>query len=205
MIATVPPGGLAAWDAPDPSRPSTAALAEGLPLDVLQRVGDWAEVRAENGWTGWVDARQLATPAAAETAPSAPSTSPLVVAGLAVALVGAFLPWVTFGSLDESAWGVPVRFLLGMEDDTGGIRVGPVLLLTLLALLPAVREHRPTAWLPLVLVAAVPSNLALLTFVRVVTMEDNGGIMPTVGIGVALTLAGGALLGGEAWRRAVRV
>ena len=201
MIATVPPGGLAAWDAPDPSRPSTAALAEGLPLDVLQRVGDWAEVRAENGWTGWVDARQLATAVVDTTT----TTSPLVVAGLAVALVGAFLPWVSFGSLDESAWGVPVRFLLGMEDDTGGIRVGPVLLLTLLALLPAVRAPRPTAWLPLVLVAAVPSNLALLTFVRVVTMEDNGGIMPTVGIGVVLTLAGGALLGGEAWRRAVRV
>lgn len=202
MIATVPPGGLAAWDAPDPSRPSTAALAEGLPLDVLQRVGDWAEVRAENGWTGWVDARQLAT-AVVDTTTT--TTSPLVLAGLAVALVGAFLPWVSFGSLDESAWGVPVRFLLGMEDDTGGIRVGPVLLLTLLALLPAVRAPRPTAWLPLVLVAAVPSNLALLTFVRVVTMEDNGGIMPTVGIGVVLTLAGGALLGGEAWRRAVRV
>lgn len=204
MIATVPPGGLAAWDAPDPSRPSTVALAEGLPLDVLQRMGDWAEVRAENGWTGWVDGRQLATPTD-DTMSAAASTSPLVVAGLAVALVGAFLPWVTFGSLDESAWGVPVRFLLGMEDDTGGIRVGPVLLLTLLALLPSIRRHHPTAWLPLVLVAAVPSNLALLTVVRVVTMEDNGGIMPTVGIGVVLTLAGGALLGGEAWRRAVRV
>lgn len=202
MTVTVPSGGLAAWDAPDPSRPSTAALAEGVPLEVLQRTGDWAEVRAENGWTGWVDARQLATPAQVTT--STPTTSRLVVAGLALAAVGAFLPWVSFGALDESAWGVPVRFLLGMEDDTGGIRVGPVLLLTLLALLPGVRRHHPAAWLPLALVAAVPTNLALLTVVRVVTMEDNGGIMPTVGTGVLLTLAGGALLGGEAWRRAVR-
>ncbi|MBM4409442.1 MAG: PrsW family intramembrane metalloprotease [Chloroflexi bacterium] len=53
-----PPDGLQSWDQPDASRPMTL-LAAGLPLVVVQRVGDWAQVRAVNGWTGWVDGRRL--------------------------------------------------------------------------------------------------------------------------------------------------
>jgi SH3-like domain-containing protein len=34
-------------------------LNAGLELQLLQQVGDWAQVRASNGWTGWVDARRL--------------------------------------------------------------------------------------------------------------------------------------------------
>lgn len=54
----VPLEGLPSWSNPDPSGPSTP-LAGGLDLVVLQRVSDWAQVRAVNGWTGWVDARRL--------------------------------------------------------------------------------------------------------------------------------------------------
>jgi hypothetical protein len=53
-----PPGGLHSWDQPDASRPMTP-LAPGLELVVVQRIGDWAQVRAVNGWSGWVDARML--------------------------------------------------------------------------------------------------------------------------------------------------
>jgi RsiW-degrading membrane proteinase PrsW (M82 family) len=53
-----PPDGLQSWDQPDASRPMTP-LAPGLELIVVQRIGDWAQVRAVNGWTGWVDARRL--------------------------------------------------------------------------------------------------------------------------------------------------
>lgn len=53
-----PAEGLAAWASPDPSGPTTA-LAGGLPLEVVGRVADWAQVRASNGWTGWVDGRRL--------------------------------------------------------------------------------------------------------------------------------------------------
>jgi protease PrsW len=53
-----PADGLQSWDQPDASRPMTP-LAAGLELVVVQRVGDWAQVRAVNGWTGWVDARRL--------------------------------------------------------------------------------------------------------------------------------------------------
>jgi RsiW-degrading membrane proteinase PrsW (M82 family) len=54
----VPPEGLASWQAPNPAGPSTL-LAGTLPLQVIERVGEWAHVRASNGWTGWVDARRL--------------------------------------------------------------------------------------------------------------------------------------------------
>jgi RsiW-degrading membrane proteinase PrsW (M82 family) len=54
----VPTEGLDSWQAPNPAGPSTA-LAGTLPLLVIERVGDWAHVRASNGWTGWVDARRI--------------------------------------------------------------------------------------------------------------------------------------------------
>ena len=41
--------GLAAWPIPDPAGASMQ-LAGGLPLEVVTTVGDWAQVRASNGW-----------------------------------------------------------------------------------------------------------------------------------------------------------
>jgi hypothetical protein len=55
----VPAGGIPAWAAPDPSRPPVVNLAERLRLVIGQRAGDWALVRAQNGWSGWVDGRRL--------------------------------------------------------------------------------------------------------------------------------------------------
>jgi hypothetical protein len=55
----VPPGGLPAWATPNASLPPVAMLPRYLELLVEQRLGDWALVRAENGWRGWVDARML--------------------------------------------------------------------------------------------------------------------------------------------------
>jgi hypothetical protein len=54
----VPPEGLPSWAAPDPAGPSTP-LGGGLELAVVQRVADWSQVRASNGWVGWVDGRRL--------------------------------------------------------------------------------------------------------------------------------------------------
>jgi hypothetical protein len=50
---------MAAWDAPDPSRPAMLNLPERLELVVEMRAGGWALVRAVNGWRGWVDGRRL--------------------------------------------------------------------------------------------------------------------------------------------------
>lgn len=55
----VPASGMSAWPAPDPTAAVVANLAPGLPLELVERRGDWGHVVASNGWTGWVDARLL--------------------------------------------------------------------------------------------------------------------------------------------------
>ncbi|HAW10490.1 MAG TPA: hypothetical protein DCX12_05365 [Chloroflexi bacterium] len=44
---------------PDPSAPTVATLVGGLPVQVIQTSGAWAQVVCSNGWTGWVDGRLL--------------------------------------------------------------------------------------------------------------------------------------------------
>ena len=60
--ASVPAGGMMAWASPDPATPSVAALDAGLPLMMEATLDDWAQVRATNGWRGWVDGRLLVRP-----------------------------------------------------------------------------------------------------------------------------------------------
>lgn len=54
----VPRAGLPAWEAPDVSRP-TMPLDPLLPVQLLDRQGDWAQVLCVNGWSAWVDGRLL--------------------------------------------------------------------------------------------------------------------------------------------------
>ena len=54
---SVPPQGMRAWGAPDPSGPVVANLAPGLPIQVAEVRGAWARVICSNGWTGWIDGR----------------------------------------------------------------------------------------------------------------------------------------------------
>jgi len=54
----VPPEGLTSWAKPDPNGPSTP-LAGGLVVAEANRADDWVQVRASNGWVGWVDGRRL--------------------------------------------------------------------------------------------------------------------------------------------------
>jgi len=57
----VPADGMAAWDYPDPSRPPRVVLNAGVGVVIDGIAGDWAFVRAVNGWRGWVDGRRLTT------------------------------------------------------------------------------------------------------------------------------------------------
>ncbi|MCF3137565.1 hypothetical protein [Streptomyces olivochromogenes] len=54
----VPPSGLPAWEAPDPARP-TVPLDALLPVELLERLGEWGRIRCANGWSAWVDGRYL--------------------------------------------------------------------------------------------------------------------------------------------------
>jgi Bacterial SH3 domain len=54
---TVPPQGMQAWAAPDPNGAVVATLGGGLPIQITEVRGAWAQVLCSNGWTGWVDGR----------------------------------------------------------------------------------------------------------------------------------------------------
>jgi hypothetical protein len=54
----VPRAGLPAWEEPDPARP-TVALDPLLPVQLVERRGDWGHVVCANGWSAWVDGRLL--------------------------------------------------------------------------------------------------------------------------------------------------
>lgn len=54
----VPQHGMPAWEAPDPARP-TVDLDPLLPVQLLERQGDWGHVLCFNGWSAWVDGRRL--------------------------------------------------------------------------------------------------------------------------------------------------
>ena len=56
---SVPAGGMSALALPGSAGSPVAPLPPGLGLRVLQRAGDWAQVQSSDGWSGWVDGRQL--------------------------------------------------------------------------------------------------------------------------------------------------
>ncbi|MEV0964784.1 hypothetical protein AB0J25_19685 [Streptomyces sp. NPDC049910] len=54
----VPGGGLPTWQSPDVGSPSVP-LDPFLPVELLDRRGDWGRVMCANGWSAWVDGRLL--------------------------------------------------------------------------------------------------------------------------------------------------
>jgi len=69
----VPPEGMASWSAPDTTRPS-APLDPLLPVQIIDRRGDWALALCSNGWSTWVDGRLLlAVPREPPAAAQAPA------------------------------------------------------------------------------------------------------------------------------------
>ncbi|KAB1148076.1 hypothetical protein F7R91_09155 [Streptomyces luteolifulvus] len=54
----VPQNGMPAWEAPEPGRP-TVPLDALLPVQLVERRGDWGHVLCANGWSAWVDGRLL--------------------------------------------------------------------------------------------------------------------------------------------------
>jgi hypothetical protein len=72
----VPTEGLPAWAGPDGSAAPAANLDPGLDVMLLERRGDWAQVRCSNGWEAWVDARRLVVSAPAPAAAPAPAPPP---------------------------------------------------------------------------------------------------------------------------------
>jgi len=55
----VPATGMAAYAEPDASLSPLTTLSAGLRLHRIEDRGAWAKVAADNGWSAWVDGRQL--------------------------------------------------------------------------------------------------------------------------------------------------
>ena len=51
--------GLPAWEQPDPTKPSAQQLAPWSEVQVIDRVGSWANILTDDGWEGWCDMHQL--------------------------------------------------------------------------------------------------------------------------------------------------
>lgn len=54
----VPQQGMPAWEMPDPAA-ATVPLDPLLPVQLIDRRGDWGRILCSNGWTAWVDGRLL--------------------------------------------------------------------------------------------------------------------------------------------------
>ncbi|CAM5665687.1 putative protein OS=Streptomyces glaucescens OX=1907 GN=SGLAU_02790 PE=4 SV=1 [Streptomyces glaucescens] len=54
----VPRHGLPSWETPAPDRP-TVPLDPLLPVQLVERRGDWGRIRCSNGWSAWIDGRRL--------------------------------------------------------------------------------------------------------------------------------------------------
>ncbi|WP_236573627.1 hypothetical protein [Streptomyces sp. GS7] len=117
----VPPGGLATWAAPDATRP-LVPLDPLLPVQVVERRGDWALALCSNGWSAWVDGRLLLSvphgpPAAGQAAARTADPRPLL--GTTEGALGRYRQLVDellAGRLDGESFGARTR----------GTRVGVV-------------------------------------------------------------------------------
>ncbi|MGV4983791.1 hypothetical protein ACVB8X_05590 [Streptomyces sp. NRAIS4] len=116
----VPRRGLPAWEEPDPARP-TVPLDPLLPVELVERRGDWAYVRCSNGWGAWVDGRRLVSvpeePPAAEGPAGTGDPLPLLArAEQALADYRSAVQELAAGALDGEDF----------EDRTRDLRIGIV-------------------------------------------------------------------------------
>jgi hypothetical protein len=191
---TVPAAGMATWPNPDATAPQGPVLAAHLDVRVDRWWGDWAEVTCANGWTAWVNGRQLvsaASPVTRRAGAGAGVLGPLAAAGAAIVIAGSLLPWISAGGESVSAWDIPIGYLFSDNTSDGGFKTGIVLLLPALAVLPSLaRRPLPDNRL-LLAAAALASNSAVLLVLRVLGSDPP---RPSLGVGVFVTFAGGGLM-----------
>jgi hypothetical protein len=54
-----PREGMDAWSTPDPGVEPVTELDGGAEVQLISTAGEWAQVRGQNGWEGWVDGRLM--------------------------------------------------------------------------------------------------------------------------------------------------
>jgi hypothetical protein len=218
----VGPAGLPAWADPDATQQPAARIDPGVEVAVTERLDNgWANVACSNGWTAWVDGRQLlplgsggASPFAAPGVPAAAPTSPPpsvartafgitvpswwpaeipFIAGGAAALIliGSFLPWLTFGPFSASGWDLNFGYLITGSGVTGGLKVGFVLLGAVVIGLPAL-THKPLPPWVVPAVGGVAVALPAITLLRALTAGH--GVSQGLSTGLSLSPSVGLFL-----------
>ncbi len=189
-----PAGGLRTWEQPDPALPNGPAIAAALPIKVVRRYGAWAQVTCANGWTAWVDDRELASATPLPTSGSGGFALPATRSGrltLAVAgvlIVATFLPWFSVGPVSATAWKVPLAFLVDNGASGAPWLAWGLLVLAALCSFAAMRGLNST------LLALLPGVGALAAALHVVQVSRvDGASLGNVGIGAWVVLAAGAL------------
>jgi hypothetical protein len=199
----VGPDGLTAWTDPDATQQPAARIDPGIEVKVTERLDNgWANISCSNGWTAWVDARQL-LPLQARSAPVTPQSAfgitvptwwpaeiPFVAGAAAVlVIVGSFLPWLSLGSFSASASEINVNYLITGGSTFGGLKLSFVLLGALVIGLPAL-THKPLPKWVVPTVGGVAVAGAGITLVRAITSRPR--LSPAIGL--FLTLAAGILI-----------
>ncbi|NUP18647.1 MAG: hypothetical protein HOZ81_21700 [Streptomyces sp.] len=118
----VPQRGMPAWETPDPARP-TVPLDAFLPVQLVERQGDWGRVLCANGWSAWVDGRFLVAvpqdPPTADGGPPARTADPRPLLARAERVLSGYRSAVedlASGALDGETFRVR----------TSGLRIGVV-------------------------------------------------------------------------------
>ena len=207
----VPAGGMDSWPRPDAQAPRGPRINEALVVQSTDRLGDWAKVVFDNGWSAWVDGRLLEPVLGARknTTPGPGSGRPFDlaairsdrtrVAGLGGALLVALatvLPWLRGTGQSVNSYDVRAKVLIDYKSNaTSGLTIGVILLLLSAALVVAIavgRKERLTQWLGVATIG-VP-GLYVVQLQRALSNVPGAGITDFIGIGILAAVAGGALV-----------
>ncbi len=205
----VPAGGTDSWPRPDANAPQGPHIDEGLLVQTTDRVGDWAKVVFDNGWTAWVDARRLA-PLHATTRPGAPAGAARLdlagivadrsraagIGGAIVLAVASLLPWLRGSGQSVDSHDVRAAFLVDHETTAqSGLTVGVLLILIAVAIVIAVvTRARPAIARGLGVAALAVPALYLVQLQRLVSSAPGASLTDFIGFGSVLALAGAALV-----------
>jgi hypothetical protein len=209
-----PPGGLATYPQPDVSAAPGPMVAAGLDVQLVERWGDWAKIVCTNGWSAWVDGRQLVsgtppprTPAPAVAPGAAPPraaallndrTTVTALVGSALVFFGSVLPWARGGGSSNS-FEVPIKFLFDYKASNSGLKIGLLLLaLAIASAVVVVRKADDRARLGCGIAAAAVAAIYVIQVQRLLSAlpddPDTPGLFDYVGFGVIVALAGGLVI-----------
>jgi SH3-like domain-containing protein len=199
----VPATGLSAWEQPNPQLQPVTTLAARVQLRVDEMRGAWAKVTAENGWTGWVDGRQLKKKGGGGAiAMGGLALRPLLLIAGVLLIIGTILDWIQPilpVPAGASSWGIPLPFLWDYNS-TAGFDLGWLpLVLGLCALLIGVIPAKVRAYSALIGVLAIVVSVVFLiqlsrwaSFYFGASFDDV--MQNALSVGPYLVLGGGILL-----------